>query len=85
MKNKTTKYQGLIIPSEWDDKGRTVSVCMATAIEIIELLPSKISREQLLGLIHEQVEISGQDSTAFKKKAVKVDRVTIKQPDPGKE
>lgn len=80
--NRKRLYCGMIIPSDWDEKGRPISVCLATERELIELIPHKINNRQLLNLIHQQVEIYGETCLNLKRKSVRVDRFKTKPDGP---
>ena len=53
------KIQGLIIPSAWDKEGNVLAVAVSTFDEDEFLVHRDEKGEQLLGLLREEVEVSG--------------------------
>ena len=63
MKPKTDlgrfHIQGLIIPVAWDEKGNVLAVAISTFDEDEYLIDRDEKGEQLLGLLREEVKVSG--------------------------
>ena len=59
MMSETSKIRGLIVPVAWDSKGTVTEVAVAAYNEDEYLLNSNTKAEELLSLIHKEVEIIG--------------------------
>ena len=56
---KQVKIRGIIVPSEWDEKGTVISISLSTFDEDEYLIEKDEKGGQLLLLIREEVEVRG--------------------------
>ena len=70
---------GIVIPTDWDEAGKTTAVSLSTENENILLQPDTISRDELLGLIQKVVEIRGMLFVTGMKKRISVYGFALKQ------
>ena len=62
MKREKTaerKIRGIIIPVDWDDKDNVIGVTIQTADEKEYFIDQNGKGEELIGLIHRKVEVTG--------------------------
>jgi hypothetical protein len=78
-KFKKIKISGIVIPTDWDETGKTTAVSLSTADENILLQPDTISKYELLGLIQKVVEIRGMLSVTGRNKRISVNGFTLKK------
>jgi hypothetical protein len=73
------KAKGIIVPVDWNEDGVAVSFALSTFDEDEYLLDSGLSREEMMALIREEVEISGELRIEDGKKTITVSRITAKK------
>jgi hypothetical protein len=73
----TTK--GLIVPVDWNEDGVAVSFAGSTFDEDEYLLDTGFSREEMMVLIREEVEVSGELRIENGKKTITVSQITTKK------
>jgi len=57
--DKLMKIKGLVIPMDWDEKGKVVAVAVSTYNEDEYHIDKNYKGEELLDLLQEEVEVSG--------------------------
>ncbi len=73
------KAKGIIVPVDWNEDGVAVSFALSTFDEDEYLLDSGISREEMMVLIREEVEVSGELRIEDGKKTITVSRIAAKK------
>jgi len=76
---KKIKISGIVIPTDWDEAGNTTDVSLSTEIENIHLQSDTISKDELLELIQNVVEIRGMLVITGKEKKIYVNGFTKKK------
>jgi hypothetical protein len=70
---------GIVIPTDWDEEGKTIAVSLSTEDENIVLLADKVSKEDLFQLMQKEVEISGRLIAAADHKTIAVEDYMLKK------
>ena len=76
--HKQITVRGLIVPSEWDDKGGVISISISTFNEDEYLIDKDRMSKKLLSHIREGVEVSGFVREDEGVKRIKIERYRIK-------
>lgn len=76
--NGLTTVRGLITPVDWDDKGSVIGLAIETFDEDQYLLEHTEKIRELLSVLREEVEVSGEVRKAKGKKIIKVRRYNLK-------
>jgi len=72
MAEKLITIKGIVIPVDWDEKGRAVSVAIFTQDEDEYIIQKDLKGKELLDLIHKELEVSGFVKKVDKKKIIVV-------------
>ena len=72
------KTRGIIVPVEWNEDGVAVSFAVSTFNEDEYLLDAGLSREEMMALIREEVEVSGELRIENGKKRIAVFQIITK-------
>jgi hypothetical protein len=76
------QIQGLIIPVDWDEEGNPISVAISTFHEEENLVEKDTKGDQLLGLLREEVKVSGEVWIEEEIKTIRVKKyMLIKKPE----
>jgi hypothetical protein len=73
------KTKGIIVPVDWNEDGVAVSFAVSTFDEDEYLLDTGFSREEMMVLIREEVEVSGELRIENGKKTITVSQITTKK------
>ena len=73
------KIQGLIIPSTWDKDGNVLAVAVTTFDEDEYIVDGDEKGRQLIGLLREEVEVSGVVGINKGVKTIKVKKYVLKK------
>lgn len=79
MGNKLLKIKGIVIPVEWDEKGKVVAAAISTHAEEEYFIEKDHKAEELLHFIQEEVEVSGVARENEDKKIIKVRKYILKR------
>jgi hypothetical protein len=71
------KTKGIIVPVDWNEEGVAVSFAVSTFDEDEYVLESRMSREEMVALIREEVEVSGELGMKSGKKTIVVSAIDI--------
>jgi len=69
---KLIEIAGVVIPVDWDSKGRILAAAIATSDEDEYRIEEGDKGGKLLGMIHENVRVSGQVREEEGKKVIRV-------------
>jgi hypothetical protein len=69
------KAKGIIVPVEWNEDGIVVSFAVSTFDEDEYVLDSSLSRAEMMALIREEVEVSGELRIENGKKTITVSQM----------
>lgn len=72
-------FKGIIIPVDWDDKGKVVAAALSTHTEDEYLIDNDRKGKELLHCIQKEVEVSGVTKENQGKKVIKVKRYTLQR------
>lgn len=72
MDERLIKIKGLVIPVDWDEKGRAVGVTIFTQDEDEYLIKKDLKGKELLDLIHKELKVSGFVKIVNRKKIIAV-------------
>jgi len=72
------KTKGIIVPVDWNEDGVAIAFAVSTFDEDEYVLESGISREELMALIREEVEVWGELRVESGKKTIAVSKITTK-------
>ena len=61
---------GIIVPIEWDDKGRIIAIALSTYDEEEYLISNNEKFDELIGFLRQEVEVTGKVSLSNKKKSL---------------
>jgi predicted RNA-binding protein len=78
LENNLIKIKGIIIPFDWDEKGKVVAVAVSTYDEDVYLVDRQEKGLEMLDLLQEQVEIRGELRRENHKKIIIVKKYTLK-------
>ena len=71
------KIRGLVIPAAWGEKGKVLAVAVSTFKEDEYLVARDEKGDQLLGLLREEVEVSGEVGIKDDVKTIKVKKYLL--------
>jgi hypothetical protein len=71
--------KGLVIPVNWDERGKAVAAALSTYTEDEYLIDNDYKGRELLHLIKEEVEITGVVKETKEKKIITVEKYVLKQ------
>ena len=74
-----TTIKGIIIPVDWDEKGKVVAAALSTHTEDEYLIDNDRKGKELLHCIQKEVEVSGVTKENRGKKAIKVTKYTLQR------
>ena len=57
--NNLVTIRGIVIPTDWDEKGNVVAIAVSTYDEVEYLIENNEKEEELKGFIREEVEVCG--------------------------
>ena len=57
--NNPVTIRGIVIPADWDEKGKVVAVAVSTYDEVEYLIENLEKERELKAVIREEVEVSG--------------------------
>jgi hypothetical protein len=66
--------QGIVIPVEWDHGGKPIKVALSTFTEEEYILEDQKAGGRLLGLLHDELEVTGRVQEKGGRKIIKVER-----------
>ena len=72
------KTKGIIVPVDWNEDGVAIAFAVSTFDEEEYVLESGLSREELMALIREEVEVWGEMRVESGKKTIAVSKITAK-------
>lgn len=72
------KTKGIIVPVDWNEDGVAVSFAVSTFDEDEFVLESRMSKEEMVALIREEVEVSGELRLKNGKKTIVVSAIDVK-------
>lgn len=72
MAEKLITIKGIVIPVDWDEKGRAVGVAIFTQDEDEYIIQKDLKGKELIDLIHRELEVSGFVKKVDKKKIIVV-------------
>ena len=72
------KTKGIIVPVDWNEDGVAIAFAVSTFDEEEYVLESGLSREELMALIREEVEVWGEMRVESGKKTIAVSKITTK-------
>ncbi len=73
------RARGIIVPVEWSEDGIAVSFALSTFDEDEYVLESGLSREEMMALVREEVEVSGELRIERDKKTIAVSQISAKK------
>jgi hypothetical protein len=73
------KTKGIIVPVDWNEDGVAIAFAVSTFDEDEYVLESGLSREELMALIREEVEVWGELRVEGGKKTIAVSKITAKK------
>jgi len=76
--NNMVKIAGIVIPFDWDERGKVVAVAVSTFDEEVYLVDNREKGAEMLDLLREQVEIRGEVRNEDYKKVITVKKYTLK-------
>jgi hypothetical protein len=79
MGDKLITIKGIVIPADWDEKGRVVAIAISTTNEDEYLIDENYTGKKLLHFIQEDVEVSGVVREDEDKKIITVQRYILKK------
>lgn len=78
MGDKPLTIKGIVIPVDWDEKGKVVAVAISTHNEDEYLINHDYKGEELLHFVQEEVEVSGIARKNKDKKTITVKKYILK-------
>jgi len=70
--------KGIVIPVDWDEKGKVVAAAISTHDEDEYLIDNDYKGEELLHFVQEEVEVSGVAKENKDKKIIAVQKYILK-------
>lgn len=70
-----TTVRGIIVPVDWDDKGKVKAVAISTHHEEEFIIHRSYDLNKLLKIIHQKVEVTGTVEEKPGEKVIKVQRL----------
>lgn len=77
---KPITLRGIVIPVDWDKKGKVVTAALSTHTEDEYLIDHDYKGEELLHYIQEEVEVSGVVRETRNNKIITVRKYILKKP-----
>ena len=78
MGDKPLTIKGIVIPVDWDEKGKVVAAAISTHNEDEYLIDNDYKGEELLHFVREEVEVSGVAKEKKDKKIITVQKYILK-------
>ncbi len=75
--DKPITIKGLVMPVDWDEKGKVIAAAISTCDEEEYLIENIYKGEELLGLLRREVEVRGVVRERQNKKKIRVQEYTI--------
>lgn len=76
---KPIRLRGIVIPMDWDEKGKVVTAALSTHTEDEYLIDHGYKGKELLHFIQEEVEVSGVATKNHGKKTISVQEYILKR------
>ena len=74
-----TTIKGIIIPTDWDEKGKVVAAALSTHTEDEYFIDNDLKGKELLHCIQKEVEVSGVTKENQGKKTIKVKKYILQR------
>ena len=78
MGDEPLTIKGIVIPVDWDEKGKVVAAAISTHNEDEYLIDNDYKGEELLHFVQEEVEVSGVAKENKDKKIIAVQKYILK-------
>ena len=78
MGDKPLTIKGIVIPVDWDEKGKVVAAAISTHDEDEYLIDPNYKGKELLHFVQEEVEVSGVAKENKDKKIIAVQKYILK-------
>jgi hypothetical protein len=76
-RNKMTSVRGVVVPTDWDEKGNVVGIAISSRDEIEYFVDKKGKGPELLPLIRKEVEVRGVVRVEENRKVITVRKFNI--------